>query len=150
MSEVRFYHLEKQSLDQVLPKLVTKALENDHRILIQAANDADAEKINTHLWTYDPASFIPHGTAKDGNEKNQPVWISNSAENLNNADVLILTAASEDTPVADGFNLICDMIDGRNDSAVTAARQRWKHYKDAGHNVTYWQQTPTGGWDKKA
>lgn len=149
MSEVRFYHLEKQSLDQVLPKLVGKALENDHRIVIQAANDSQAEQINAHLWTFDPNSFIPHGTIKDGHEKNQPVWITSTAENPNDADVLILTSAQDEAQL-EGFTLICDMIDGRNEDAVAAARSRWKTYKEAGHDVTYWQQSATGGWDKKS
>ena len=30
------------------------------------------------------------------------------------------------------------------------ARSRWKIEKAAGHQVTYWQQNPRGGWDKKA
>ena len=149
MADVRFYHLEKQSLDQVLPKLVGKALENNHRIVIQVANDTQAEHINTHLWTFDPDSFIPHGTSKDGHEKNQPVWITSNEENPNDADVLILTSASEDRGL-EGFALICDIIDGRNDEAVSAARTRWKTYKESGHDVTYWQQSATGGWDKKA
>lgn len=149
MADIRFYHLERQSLDQVLPKLVAKALENEHRIVIQAANDTHAEQLNTHLWTFDPNSFIPHGTVKDGHETDQPVFISSSPANPNNADVLILTAGQEDN-ISEDFTLICDMIDGRNEEAVSTARARWKAYKEAGHDVTYWQQTAQGGWDKKS
>ena len=29
-------------------------------------------------------------------------------------------------------------------------RERWKAYKAAGHAVVYWQQTASGGWEKKA
>ena len=29
-------------------------------------------------------------------------------------------------------------------------RARWRRLKDAGHELTYWQQTPQGGWEKKA
>ena len=34
--------------------------------------------------------------------------------------------------------------------AVEAGRNRWKEYKAAGHAITYWQQTETGGWEQKA
>ena len=149
MSEVRFYHLERQTLDQVLPSLLGKALQNGHRILVKAANDQTAEHLNTHLWTYDPNSFIPHGSAKDGNETDQPVFLSTSAESPNDADVLILTQETEAPKIDDQFKLICDMIDGRNEQAVAAARTRWKAYKDAGHDVTYWQKSPQGKWEKK-
>lgn len=150
MADVRFYHLERQSLDQILPQLVTKALAGDHRIVIRAANDAQAEQINAHLWTFDPESFIPHGSAKDGHEAEQPVLIASASENLNKASVLILAGGQDGGDVPDGFSLVCDMIDGRDEQAVTAARQRWKIYKDAGHDVTYWQQSAAGGWEKKA
>ena len=149
MSEVRFYHLERQNLDQVLPLLLQKALQNGHRIIVKTPNDQEAERLNNHLWTYDPNSFIPHGTARDDNHTDQPVWITANDDNPANADVLILTHGVESENLKD-FTLICDMIDGRNEQAVTNARTRWKTYKDAEHDVTYWQQTPQGGWDKKS
>lgn len=149
MSEIRFYHVEHQTLDQVLPQLVTKALQNNHRIVIHTANDNAAESLNTHLWTFNPNSFIPHGTKKDGHETDQPVWVTATEENPNEADVLILTAG-QDNNALESYHLVCDMIDGRNEDAVTAARARWKAYKDAGHTVTYWQQGQNGGWEKKA
>ena len=30
-----------------------------------------------------------------------------------------------------------------------AARGRWLAYKEAGHGLTYWQQTDGGGWGEK-
>jgi DNA polymerase-3 subunit chi len=32
---------------------------------------------------------------------------------------------------------------------VAAARQRWRQAKEAGHALTYWQQTEKG-WEQKA
>ena len=34
-------------------------------------------------------------------------------------------------------------------AAVDAARARWKAYTAAGHALTYWRQTESGGWEKK-
>jgi len=148
MADVKFYHLERQTLDQVLPALLGKALQNGHRIIVKAANDQEVERLNTHLWTYDQNSFLPHGSAKDDHHTDQPVWITSNDENPNKADVIILTQGTT-TGTEGKFALICDMIDGRNDQAVSEARTRWKTYKDDGHDVTYWQQTPQGGWNKK-
>ena len=50
----------------------------------------------------------------------------------------------------DGYARIIDMFDGRNEDMVAAARLRWRSYLDQGLNLTYWQQTETGGWEKKA
>ena len=68
MSEVRFYHLERQTLDQVLPQLLTKALEQGHKIIVKTSNAQETERLNSHLWTWNPNSFIPHGSEKDSYE----------------------------------------------------------------------------------
>ena len=52
MSEVRFYHLERQNLDQALPALVSKAYENGHRIVIKTSEEKQLERINENLWTF--------------------------------------------------------------------------------------------------
>lgn len=148
MSDIRFYHLEQQSLDQVLPALLTKALNNGHRILVKAANEQEVTRLNDHLWTYAPDSFLPHGAKKDGHAESQPIWITTEDENPNNADVLILTGGTQ-SDALDKFTLCCEMLNGRNEQEVSNARSRWKTYKDAGHDITYWQQGPNG-WEKKS
>lgn len=149
MPEVRFYHLEHTSLDQALPALLAKALEKGHRILVKTENDAEAERLNTHLWAYHPNSFIPHGTAKDGHTADQPVFLTAGNDNPNNSDILILTHDTENVDT-ETYTMICDMFDGRKEEQLSAARNRWKKYKDAGYDVTYWQQSANGGWSKKA
>ena len=42
-----------------------------------------------------------------------------------------------------------ELFDGNDSQAVDAARGRWQAYKDAGHALTYWQQTVRGGWKEK-
>lgn len=148
MSEIRFYHLEQQSLDQVLPSLLSKALEGGHRIVIKTANDQEAKRLNDHLWTYDANSFLPHGIAKDPHADKQPVCLTSADENPNKADVLILTGGATSENIGQ-FKLCCEMLDGRNPESVSAARQRWKAYQEAGHDITYWQQGQKG-WEKKA
>lgn len=151
MTEIRFYHAQYSSLEQVLPGILGKALSGGRRIVVWFADKALVEQMNEHLWTYNPDSFLPHGSAKDGFASDQPVWLTDQAENPNGADVLMtVRGATHDLPpnLAD-FTLCCDMIDGRLDDDVAAARARWKAYKDAGHDVTYWQQTDKG-WEKKA
>lgn len=148
MTEIRFYHLEHQNLDQILPSLVTKALEQGKRVVIKTADEKEVERLNDHLWTSHPDSFLPHGSKKDGFETDQPVWLTTSDENPNEASVLILTQGAE-TTMHSAYSLCCEMLDGRDAEAVTQARTRWQIYKEAGHTVTYWQQGDKG-WEKKA
>jgi DNA polymerase-3 subunit chi len=147
MTEVRFYHLERQSLDDVLPSLVSKALEGGRKVLIKTKDEREAERLNEHLWVQNPSSFLPHGTRKDGYTERQPVFLTSDDENANKADVLILTQGTQSENMGD-FSLCCEMLDGRDSDAVATARTRWKTYKDKGFEVTYWQQGDKG-WEKK-
>ena len=149
MSEIRFYHLQSQSLEQALPALLTKAHQGGKNIIVNTSPDM-VEKLNESLWTFNPNSFLPHGSAKDGNAELQPIWITDKDENPNSAAILILTnnATSE---ISNDFDLTCEMFDGRVDQHVQDARARWKTYKEnEALELSYWQQTQQGGWEQKA
>lgn len=150
MSEIRFYHLQNQTIEQALPALVAKAHETGQRILIKTPDEITSEKINEALWTYRADSFLPHGNDKDGNAEHQPIWITHNNGNANNASVLIVAGGTETAEVPEGITLHCEMFLGSHDEERHAARSRWKSYKESGAELTYWQQNERGGWDKKA
>ena len=148
MSEIGFYHLLTTPLERALPRLLERACSQGHRIVIRAASSERVEHLNALLWTYDEASFLPHGSARDGNPANQPIWLTHQPENPNGASMLVLI----DGVTADDLTLYArcaDLFDGNDPAAVEAARQRWRHAQAGGHNLTYWQQTEAG-WEKKA
>ena len=149
MTEIRFYHLTRTSLEQALPQLLEKALERGWRAVVMAGTDARVEALNQHLWTYKERSFLPHGSAKDGFAARQPVWLTSADENPNGAHVLFLVdgAATQD-PAA--FPLVAEIFDGSDPDAVQDARRRWKAYRQAGHELTYWKQDDRGRWHKGA
>jgi DNA polymerase III subunit chi len=148
MTDVRFYHLQQKRLEEALPELVGKALEKKHRILVKSSTKERVEALDGVLWSFDPASFIPHSAARDGTEKDQPVFLTTEEGNPNGATVLILTGGASADDLAP-FSLCCDMFDGNDEQALDAARARWKQYKDKGHGVEYWQQDDSGKWQKK-
>lgn len=149
MTEIRFYHLQRQTLEQALPQILEKVLDRGWRAVVVAGSEERVEMLNQHLWTYQSASFLPHGSAKDGFAEDQPIWLTDRQENPNGATVLIVTDGAAWDNV-DAFTLCCELFDGRDPDAVRTAREKWRAYKDAGHDLTYWQQTERGGWDRKA
>lgn len=149
MTEVRFYHLQRRTLEQALPKILEKVIERDWRAVVLAGSPERVDALNQHLWTYDPGSFLPHGAARDGFAEMQPVWLTAEDENPNNATVLVQVDGVMSERLG-GFDLVCDIFDGNDEEAVMAARDRWKACKAAGHALTYWQQTDRGGWEKRA
>ena len=48
------------------------------------------------------------------------------------------------------FERCFELFDGNDDTAVAAARGRWKSYLEAGHDLAYWQQAERGNWEKKS
>ncbi|MDF3074608.1 MAG: polymerase subunit chi [Alphaproteobacteria bacterium] len=149
MTEVSFYHLTRSTLEQTLPRLLEKALQGGARCVVMVGVHERVEPLSAHLWTYDPNAFLPHGTVRDGNAARQPVWLTDTDENPNNATMLFLTDGAQSEKMAT-YERCFELFDGRDESAVAKARQQWKAYRDAGHNVSYWQQTDRGGWEKKA
>jgi DNA polymerase-3 subunit chi len=149
MTEISFYHLLHTPLERALPKLIEKVLESGARAVVRTGSTERAEALSGALWTYDQDSFIPHGTARDGNAALQPVWITADEENPNGADILVLTDGAESADIG-SYRRCLEMFDGRDDAAVADARRRWSAYKDAAHDLAYWQQTEGGGWEKKA
>lgn len=153
MTEIRFYHLTRTSLDRALPELLEKCYERGWRSVVLTSSDQRVEQLDDHLWTYDKddfskASFLPHGSARDGHPEDQPIWVTAQDENPNGATVLFLTAGMISNHIGD-FTLVCDLFDGRDPQAVAAARDRWRAAKQAGHTLAYWQQGDTGGWQEK-
>lgn len=149
MSEISFYHLQRQSLEHALPKLLQRVAGADMRAVVIADTVERIEALNTLLWTYDPGSFLAHGTSNDGPAERQPIYLTTQDENPNDASVLVLLDGREVAGLAD-YERVLDLFDGNDETAVEAARNRWASYKDAGHSVTYWQQKPEGGWEQKA
>jgi len=149
MTDVRFYHLQKQTLDEALPLILEKAYSANHRVLVKMSNAPEVERMNTHLWAYKAEKFLPHGSVKNGHPEKQPIWLTDKDENDNNANVLVLTQG-QTAGTIETYSMVCEILDGHDQEAISNARARWKEYKDAGHDVTYWYQSDSGKWEKKA
>ncbi len=145
---INFYHLTCVNLQKSLPKLLEKIFQQGHRCLVVAKTEAEVSLLNDQLWTYHPESFLPHGTHKDGEASDYPIWISTSQENANNATVLLLTSPLPlENP--DSFQKAAYLFEGTHDKDLTAARSLWRQYKSE-HTLTYWQQDTKGQWEQKA
>jgi DNA polymerase III subunit chi len=147
LAEVGFYHLLTTSLERALPRLIERAWSQGYRIVVRAASPERVEHINAALWSYGEASFLPHGSARDGNAEVQPIWLTHRDENPNNASMIVVVDGLEAQDLQ-SFSRCADLFDGNDANAVEAARGRWRQAREAGHDLTYWQQTTTG-WERK-
>ncbi|HVA11820.1 MAG TPA: DNA polymerase III subunit chi [Stellaceae bacterium] len=143
-----FYHLKVTPLERALPRLLERALKDGYRIQIVAGSSERVEHLNQLLWTYEEASFLPHGSARDGNAERQPIFLTADEGNPNAATMLVLVDGARVTALEE-YRRVCDMFDGNDETAVEDARRRWREAKLAGHTLTYWEQTGAG-WVKRA
>lgn len=144
--DVGFYHLTRQPLAEVLPRLVERAREAGLRVLVQAP-DADALKaLDDALWTWDKTSFLAHGTEAP---EVQPVFLSLDAANANAAQMLILCG----TPLPDdlsGWQRVATLFEDGSE-AQGRARGEWKALAGReGLTRAYWQQDERGRWTRAA
>src|SRR5437660_11784949 len=90
MAEIGFYHLLATPLERALPRLLERARAQGYRIVVRAASSERIEHLSALLWTYDDASFLPHGSARDGSAGDQPIWLSERGHNPNDEALLVL------------------------------------------------------------
>jgi len=148
LGEIGFYHLSSTSLERSLPKLLERAWTQGQRIVVRAASPERVEHLSAALWTYGEASFLPHGSDRDGNPGMQPIWVTHRSENPNGASLLVVVDGVEAEDIG-SYARCADLFDGNDACTVEAARARWRRAREAGHTLTYWQQT-VSGWERKS
>ena len=90
VTEIYFYHLERRTLEEVLPTLLEMSLKRGWRAAVQAASEERVEALNTLLWTYREERFLPHGTARDGHAAAHPIYLTSGEDNPNSAQIRFL------------------------------------------------------------
>ncbi len=150
MTEVLFYHLQRQPLEAVLPALLEKSLERGWRAVVQATTEERLSALDDHLWTFSDDSFLPHGTDREAIVADQPVVLTLGGGNPNGASIRFLLEGAEVPEDASAYQRMVILFDGNDVEALAIARDQWRAVKAAGHDATYWQQDQRGRWERKA
>lgn len=150
MTEILFYHLKGQRLEQVLPPLLQKSLERGWRVVVQASSEERIEALDAHLWTWRDDAFLPHGTWREPDAGEQPVLLTVHDTNPNQAAVRFLVEGAELPAEPAAYQRLVLLFDGDDPDAVAAARERWTKVKNGGFEVTYWQVDENGRWQRQA
>jgi DNA polymerase III subunit chi len=150
MTEILFYQLNGQTLEQVLPSLIARSLERGWRVAVQASSDERIEALDAHLWTWRDDSFLPHGTWRDAEAAEQPVLLTINEDNPNGAAVRFLVDGAAVPGDASIYQRLVLLFDGNDPDALEAARARWGKAKLEGIEATYWRTDENGRWQRQA
>lgn len=151
MAEVWFYHLDRWPLDRALPALLEKSVQRGWRAVVQAATPERVDALDQALWTYDEASFLAHGTVRDGDFALQPVVLTTGTDNPNGAAIRFMVDGTDAAAALAeaAYERVVLMFDGNDPEERAGARRQWADLKKAGHGVAYWQQNEDGRWEKR-
>jgi DNA polymerase III subunit chi len=150
MTEILFYHLQGQKLENVLPSLLEKSLDRGWKVAVQATSEERIDALDAYLWTYKDDGFLPHGTWRESEASQQPVLLTPNEGNPNGATVRFLIDRAPMPADPQNYQRVVLLFDGEDEEAVAAARAQWSEAKSRGFEATYWQTDEQGRWAKKA
>ena len=149
MGEVRFYHLTERPLERALPVMLEKSLERAWRVVIQGTAEDRLERLSKVLWSRE--GFLPHGTRADGHAARQPIWMTGGADRPNSPNALFLIDGADARPEEmAAMEMTAILFNGADADAVEFARNQWRAVTATKLKAVYWQETPQGGWIRKA
>lgn len=147
MRKLRFYGRQQSTLEAMLPRLLEKVMEQGLRSVVIFDNQDQLDALDNTLWTYSPLSFLPHGTKKDGEAKDQPIWLTTILENPNDSQTCVLTCPVPHIWENLIFNQYIYLFDCNTPNDVSIAQEIWLAQKDA-FDTGIWHQDSTGKWSE--
>ena len=132
MTRIDFYFEAEDKL-QVACRLSAKAVQQKLRVLIYAAGEADAQRIDKMLWTWQATGFVPHCMARSPLAAQTPVLITHDPEDTPHDEVL-LNLHSQWPPAFSRFQRLVEVV-GRDDEDRKAARARFRFYRTRGYEI---------------
>jgi len=133
--------VELKSPDDRLPTLFTlveRHYELGETVLIYTSDPADAERLDTFLWTCRQGSFIPHVRLDEAQEPIiEPVLIAVSEPLETAADALIVAAAEELPAGFERFAHAYDFAPIYDEARRTAARRRYAAFQETGCRMRF-------------
>ena len=134
MTLVGFYVVQTSDPGQrlrVAARLADKAFQRGHRVFINATDEAQATELNELLWSFRPASFLPHGL--HGQEHSETIAIGWGQEPDNHNDLLINLQLGIPSFFS-RFARVAEVVTQEPDS-LAALRKSWTFYKDRGYQL---------------
>ncbi|HJD60653.1 MAG TPA: DNA polymerase III subunit chi [Rickettsia endosymbiont of Degeeriella rufa] len=90
MQQFSIYQTSDELLLKAIFLLIEKCYYSDLKSVVLTVDAEQQEMLNKNLWTYSRKQFIPHGSKVDPQPEKQPIYITDTLQNPNNASVLII------------------------------------------------------------
>jgi len=148
VSEVFFYHLTRQSVDQALRPLLAKCAGQGWRVAVQGSRADYIKWLDDKLWLGPDDGFSPHGVAGGVHDAHQPVLLSDTTMGPGFDCLISVDMAEVPADAVAQHKRVCILFDASDDAAMTVARGQWSRLTDAGCVAKYWSEE-SGKWELK-
>jgi DNA polymerase-3 subunit chi len=110
-------------------RLADKAFRSGHRVYIHCDNAAQAQQLDTLLWSFQATSFVPHALV---GSDDTPVQIGHGNTMWHIDDVLI----NLDQHIPDNFAQFKRVLEVvvQEPGVLDSTRDHFRHYRQLGHN----------------
>ncbi len=102
-------------------------------------------RLDTYLWSYKKAGFLPHGRADEPGASEHPILLSFGDDEISGRDVVCLLSGAQ-IPQMSGVERCITLFADSHDEEKALARQRWKDAQSMGATTAYWAQNEFGKW----
>jgi DNA polymerase-3 subunit chi len=141
VTKVGFYVIQASAPEkrlEVAVRLADKAFQRGHRVFINASDEAQARTLDDMLWSFRPASFLPHGL--HGQEHADTLAIGWGQEPVDHNDLLI-NLHLEIPAFFSRFARVAEVVT-QDEQSLKALRASWKFYQSRGYQLEKHDLTP--------
>jgi len=151
MTEILFYHLQRQPLERVLPTLLESRLSAAGASWCRLPPRNGAEALDAHLWTFRDDSFLPHGIWREGEAREQPILLTVHDDNPKRSD----RGGSSSTAwrfrrMSRPMTASCCWFNGEDPDASMLPAARWSEASKTASRSPIGNPTTLGRWQRKA
>lgn len=142
MAQIDFYILDQGTQHEanlLACRLLEKAYQANQAVYVHMPSSESAKQLDALLWTYRDDSFIPHALVDEEKEADILIRIGYAdldAPYLNTmaSNGLLLNLTAETPGFYHHFPRMMEIIQ-QDASLQQLARERYKHYRDQGHQL---------------
>jgi DNA polymerase III subunit chi len=138
MPEVIFYVLassSQQERQDFACKLIEKAYRGGQFCYVLTDDAEQAAAMDKLLWTFRSGSFVPHQIYQDQPPAHESTILIGGAAIPTNWQKVIVNLSTHFPPNGDQTEKIVEILDN-SEASKQAGRQRYRHYLDAGLDIT--------------
>lgn len=133
-TRVDFYRLSGGDTLQAACLIAGKAYQSGYRVRVFAMEEERLEELDTRLWSFRAAAFVPHARRRDRDpDLPEPVILADDCASPEGAQVLVCLSPPDPACVP-AYPRVAELVPP-DPEGKAAARRRYAAYREAGYQL---------------